>query len=69
VAKLPDHTIDRSGGAVLVTFAHPLDPIAQSQAHKELAKQYPGASIATIGDRQVSVIPGATKRSSAKTSS
>ncbi|MGH8835716.1 MAG: hypothetical protein ACRDWG_12105 [Actinomycetes bacterium] len=57
--KLPEHTIDRSGGAVLVTFAEPMDPTRERAAHAELAKLYPGASIATIGARQVAITQAA----------
>jgi hypothetical protein len=52
---LPEHTIAKSGDGALYTFAHPLTPAEQRDVHRQLAKAYAGASIATIGDRQVSV--------------
>ncbi len=61
MAKLPDHTVDRSGGSVLLTFTRTLDPATERAVHAELAKSYPGAAIATIGDRQVTVVPAKAK--------
>ena len=52
---LPKHAIDKSGDGALYTFERTLTPADQTDAHKQLAKQYPGAAVATIGDRQVSV--------------
>jgi hypothetical protein len=52
---LPKHAIDKSGDGALYTFEHALTPAEQTDVHRQLAKQYPGAAVATIGDRQVSV--------------
>jgi hypothetical protein len=64
---LPEHTKDRSGSAVLITFTRTLDPPTERAVHTELAKAYPGAAIATIGDRQVTVLPVKAKTTRAKT--
>lgn len=52
---LPKHAIDKSGDGALYTFAQTLTPAEQRDVHRQLGKAHPGASIATIGDRQVSV--------------
>jgi hypothetical protein len=52
---LPKHAVAKSGDGALYTFAQPLTPAEQRDAHRHLAKAHPGASIATIGDRQVAV--------------
>jgi hypothetical protein len=60
---LPQHTKDRTGAAVLLTFARTLDPSTERAVHVELSKAYPGAGISTIGDRQVLVTPVKAKTS------
>jgi hypothetical protein len=60
--KLPEHTIDKGAHEHVLTFAEPLTAADATLVHRHLRGKYPGAGIATTGDRLVTVTPVATSR-------
>ena len=60
--KLPEHTIHKGDDVVVLTFVEPLTADDATLVHRHLRGKYPGAGIATTGDRLVTVTPVATSR-------
>jgi hypothetical protein len=52
--KLPEHTVEK-GVDVVLTFVEPLTADVATLVHRHLRGKYPGAGIATTGDRLVTV--------------
>ena len=63
--KLPEHTVEK-GVDVVLTFVEPLTAADATLVHRHLQGKYPGAGIATTGDRLVTVTPVATSRSASR---
>jgi hypothetical protein len=64
--KLPEHTVDKGVHDVVLTFAEPLTAGDATLVHRHLRGKYPGAGIATTGDRLVTVGPLVRRRSTRK---
>jgi hypothetical protein len=62
--KLPEHTENKYGDTIVLTFAEPLTAESATLVHRHLAAAHPGASIATTGDRQVTVTRTSTRPAS-----
>ncbi|HET6728904.1 MAG TPA: hypothetical protein VFG96_05750 [Jiangellaceae bacterium] len=60
--KLPEHTVEKGVHDVVLTFVEPLTAADATLVHRHLRGKYPGASIATTGDRLVTVTPVAISR-------
>ena len=60
--KLPEHTVEK-GVDVVLTFVEPLTADVATLVHRHLRGKYPGAGIATTGDRLVTVGPLVRRRS------
>ena len=60
--KLPEHTVEKGVHDVVLTFVEPLTAADATLVHRHLRGKYPGAGIATTGERLVTVTPVATSR-------
>jgi hypothetical protein len=60
--KLPEHTVEKGVHDVVLTFTEPLTAADATLVHRHLRGKYPGAGIATTGDRLVTVTLIATSR-------
>jgi hypothetical protein len=64
--KLPEHTVEKGDDALVLTFTEPLTAADATLVHRHLRGKYPGAGIATTGDRLVTVTPVARRRSTTR---
>ena len=64
---LPEHTVEKGVHDVVLTFVEPLTADVATLVHRHLRGKYPGAGIATTGDRLVTVGPLVRRRSTRKT--
>jgi hypothetical protein len=60
--ELPEHTVEKGVHDVVLTFVEPLTADDATLVHRHLQGEYPGAGIATTGDRLVTVTPITTSR-------
>jgi hypothetical protein len=64
--ELPEHTTHKGDDVVVLAFAEPLTAADATLVHRHLRGKYPGAGIATTGDRLVTVTPAARRRSTTR---
>jgi hypothetical protein len=64
--ELPEHTVEKGVHDVVLTFVEPLTAADATLVHRHLRGKYPGASIATTGDRLVTVSPVPRRRSTTR---
>ena len=69
LAGLRHTAVEDAAGTVVFSFEEPLTAKAGTLVHRELARTYPGATIATSGDRTVTVTAAAPARRRARKSS
>jgi hypothetical protein len=67
--ELPEHTVEKGVHDVVLTFVEPLTAAVATLVHRHLRGKYPGAGIATTGDRLVTVTPIATSRPASRSRS